>query len=266
MRFEWIAIPLFHNDAKYEYQNSRKLTSPLTQLIKDQYQTNSVNKTEQKSIKTNIKMHKEWYKATLAELQTHLNESQKHLSKIRQEKGVFNELTVYTIKDQEYGFNKPSTCSCRSKMDIQHAMNCKKGGFTAIRYNYLWVDSKSTNRGMQRHKYSSKTSTVAGETFNNQTVDTSNKASVNIQWRGFWVRGQQAFFDVRIFDPNTNQYLNKALPQAWFSSVRLNYFHSLLHNITSNRTGVNAHFYCTENNLPNFYVIISENKKETFRF
>ena len=29
---------------------------------------------------------------------------------------------------------------------------------------------------------------------------------------------------------------------------------------------MNAHFLCTENNLSNFCVIISEDKKETFRF
>ena len=36
MRSGVLAIPLFHSDAKYEYENSRKLTSSLTQLIKDQ--------------------------------------------------------------------------------------------------------------------------------------------------------------------------------------------------------------------------------------
>ena len=33
--------------------------------------------------------------------------------------------------------NIPSTCSCGSKMDIQHAMSCKKGGFITIRHNDL---------------------------------------------------------------------------------------------------------------------------------
>ena len=35
---------------------------------------------------------------------------------------------------------------------------------------------------------------------------------------------------------------NKGDIKAWFSSVRLIYSHSLLHNIISYRTGVNAHF------------------------
>ena len=36
--FSELAIPLFHNDATYEYENSRKLTPLLTQSIKNQYQ------------------------------------------------------------------------------------------------------------------------------------------------------------------------------------------------------------------------------------
>ena len=71
-----LAVPLFHNEAKYECENSRKLTSSLTQLIKDQYQIYTVNKTEQKSIKLNIKINKEeLYKATLIELRTQLDEN-----------------------------------------------------------------------------------------------------------------------------------------------------------------------------------------------
>ena len=56
MRFGRLAIPLHQNNAKYKYENSRKLISSLTQLIKDQYQIYSVNKTKQKSIKLNRKI------------------------------------------------------------------------------------------------------------------------------------------------------------------------------------------------------------------
>ena len=53
VRFGGAAIPLFHNDAKYEHEKSRKLTSSLIQSIKNQYQIYSVNEKEQKSIKLN---------------------------------------------------------------------------------------------------------------------------------------------------------------------------------------------------------------------
>ena len=37
----------------------------------------------------------------------------------------------------------------------------------------------------------------------------------------------------------------KEYTKGWFSSVRLIYSHSILHNIISNRTGVIAHFFIT---------------------
>ena len=68
---------------KYEYENSRKLSSSLTQLIKDQYQIYSANETEQKLIKLNIQRNKEErYKATLTELRTQLDENQRRLNDI----------------------------------------------------------------------------------------------------------------------------------------------------------------------------------------
>ena len=57
----------------------------------------------------------------------------------------------------------------------------------------------------------------------------------------------------------------KEYTKGWFSSVRLIYSHSILHNIISNRTGVIAHFFY-HTNLLNFYVIISNNKMEMFCF
>ena len=99
--FDGLAIPLFHNDAKYEYENSRELTLSLTQVIKDQYKFYSVNKAEQSLIKSNIKLNKEErYKATLTQLQTQLIENQKSSNKIIQAKVASNWLKAYPIFDQ----------------------------------------------------------------------------------------------------------------------------------------------------------------------
>ena len=34
------------------------------------------------------------------------------------------------------------------------------------------------------------------------------------------MRGQQAFFDVMVFDPNANRYLNKAVPQCYIQNEK----------------------------------------------
>ena len=39
----------------------------------------------------------------------------------------------------------------------------------------------------------------------------SVEARADISARGFWCRGQRAFFDVRIFDPNAQHHENKTL-------------------------------------------------------
>ena len=111
---------------------------------------------EQKSIKSYIKINKEErHKATLTELRTQLNENQKHINEVTQEKEISDLLKVYPISDEGSDFNKqqfwdcvrlryggrltniPSPCSCGSKMDIQNAMSCKKGVFITIKHNDL---------------------------------------------------------------------------------------------------------------------------------
>ena len=91
----------------------------------------------------------------MTELRTLLDENQKRLNDITQENGVSNWLKAYPISDQGYDLNNqqfldcvclhygwrltniPSTCSCGSKMEIRHAMSCKKRGFITIRHNDL---------------------------------------------------------------------------------------------------------------------------------
>ena len=44
---------------------------------------------------------------------------------------------------------------------------------------------------------------LSGEDLSNRTTNRSSEAILDVQARGFWERGQQAFFDLRVFDPNT---------------------------------------------------------------
>ena len=47
-----------------------------------------------------------------------------------------------------------------------------------------------------------------------RTSNNSNEERVVIRTRGFWEQGQQAFFDLRVFDPNTCRYRKKSLQQC----------------------------------------------------
>ena len=55
---------------------------------------------------------------------------------------------------------------------------------------------------------------LSGEDLSNRTTNRSNEARLDVQARGVWERGQQAFFDLRVFDHNACWYLNKSLQQC----------------------------------------------------
>ena len=55
---------------------------------------------------------------------------------------------------------------------------------------------------------------VTSENFSNRTANTRTEVRLDINQEGSGL-GQQAFFDIRVFDPNAKRYLNSALPQCY---------------------------------------------------
>ena len=53
-----------------------------------------------------------------------------------------------------------------------------------------------------------------GHTFEHSTANTADDAKLDVSARGFWRRGQQAFVDVRIFNPMARSYLGIPLIAA----------------------------------------------------
>ena len=122
--------------------------------------------------------------------------------------------------------------ACGPKIDMQHAMSCKIGGFITIRHsnvrdltdNLLTIICKGVDIEPQLLP-------VTWEAFHYQTSNTSNEARVDIRAQGFWERVQQPFFDVRVFDPNINRYVKTALPQCYIQyekEKKQNYRNSVL--------------------------------------
>ena len=55
---------------------------------------------------------------------------------------------------------------------------------------------------------------LSGEELQGRTSNSSNEARIDIRTRGLWERGQQAFFDLRVFDPHACRYRNNSLQQC----------------------------------------------------
>ena len=101
-------------------------------------------------------------------------------------------------------------------MDVQHAMSCKRGELVAIRHNDLRdLTANLLYNVCNDVEIEPKLLPVTSKTFPNRTANTHTEARLDIRSRGFWVRGQQVFFDIRVFNPNAKRYLNSALPQCY---------------------------------------------------
>ena len=50
---------------------------------------------------------------------------------------------------------------------------------------------------------------LTGERLNLRSANIDDEARLDIRARSFWMRGEQAFFDVRIFNPFASTHLNQ---------------------------------------------------------
>ena len=139
---------------------------------------------------------------------------------IAQEADASNWLTSLPIRAKGFSLNKqeftdalalrygwpveglPEQCACGAEYDMNHAMICKKGGFVCIRHDEV----RDLTIKMLKEVCVEVTSEpsllkLEGEQLQYLTANTSPEARVDISARGFWTRGQQAFSDIRIFDP-----------------------------------------------------------------
>ena len=136
------------------------------------------------------------------------------------EVGASNWLTALPIKTKGFSLNKqeftdaialrygwsldglPNRCTCGIPFDADHAMVCKKGGFICVRHDEV-RDLTAQMLKEVCHDVSVEPALLplGGETFGYRTANMSSDARVDVSARGFWTRGQRAFFDIRIFDP-----------------------------------------------------------------
>ena len=92
----------------------------------------------------------------------------------------------------------------------------QEGGFICIRHNDLRdLTASMMSEVCKDTEIEPKLTPLPGEELQDRaSSNKSNKASVNIRTRDFWERGQQAFFDLWVFDPNACRYRNKSLQQC----------------------------------------------------
>ena len=229
-----LGIPIFGNKADIEFSNSTKLTSKLQQNIESQIREHDVDQNSTKKIKGAIQQQKKRRnEATKTTTRSEMDANQNRLDEINCEKGASIWLTTLPIKDEGFSIDKttfwdliklrygkqldrlPTRCVCGSDFNIQHALSCKKGGFVTLRHNIL----RNTTATLLSEVCKDVTvepvlAKLTGEKLSTSS-NTSDGARLDISARGFWISGQKAFFDVRVFNPKAGRYEKQSLAKCY---------------------------------------------------
>ena len=229
-----LAIPMFSEISDTEYENSRKVTKDLTQEVKNQKLISEIDPNKLKKVKQEVKNLKyEKNKATHENLILQLRKDDLKVHEAITEAGASNWLTAIPLKNQGFYLDKrsfwdalylrynirlrrmPEKCVCGNHYDIKHALSCTKGGFIAMRHNEVRdLTAELLNIVCNDVKIEPSLTPLTGESFTHRTANTEDGARTDVSARGFWVRGQKAFVDIRIFNPIANQYSNQNLKAA----------------------------------------------------
>ena len=140
-----------------QYRNSRLINEKLTLKVINQDKVYEDIKAAVTAAKSTVKSLKnDHYQKILDEVSSQIqDESKAKALEASQEKGASSWLNVLPLKSLNYSLDKdsfrvalfiryglpikrlPSICVCGSKFSVEHALNCKKGGFITSRHNEL---------------------------------------------------------------------------------------------------------------------------------
>ena len=148
---------------------------------------------------------------------------------LAQMKGASSWLNALPLRDEGYILNKreffdavalrykwtlkrlPLNCVCSKKFDVDHAMTCSTGGFIHKRHDGVRdVVAKIIEDVAYDVQTEPHLQPLTGEVLL-PSANREDEARLDIAARGFWQRGEKAFFDVRVFNPFAQSHLSTKL-------------------------------------------------------
>ena len=97
-----------------------------------------------------------------------------------------------------------------------HALSCKKGGFISLRHNQIRDLTANLLKTICHDVLIEPTlQQLTGESLHERTANITHDACLDIAARGFWISGQRAFFDIRVFNPMARRYESQELNKAY---------------------------------------------------
>ena len=234
-----MAIPIFKNKAPIEYANSRQACTQHVRNIKNQTLAYTFDDDEAAKVRKDINLQRKnshdqlqaTVVATLADdrLRAH------NLSKLP---GASSWLTAMPLEEEQFTLNKrefsdavrlryrwplnrlPNSCPCGKDFDVDHALNCLKGGLVNQRHNIIRnLFAYVMNEVHNDVSIEPLLMPLSGEQLPN-SANSANEARADVSVRGFWQDGQKAFFDVKVFNPFAQCYIKSNIEKAFICNEK----------------------------------------------
>lgn len=235
VKYGGLGIPNLKDLAAKEYSTSIIVTQHLVATMKSQssHQTadNDILRQELKKV---LEQRVSEYEEKQKNISSKLDKKTARLMEQISEAGSSNWLSCLPLKRYGFMMNKsefrdnirlrygkdlaglPSQCACGAKFDVNHALNCHRGGFIIIRHNEVRDFLANMLRSVQNDvETEPHLQNLDGEQFSARSTLTGEQAHPDIRARGFYRAGQQAYFDVKVINPNSESYLNTSTKKVY---------------------------------------------------
>ena len=197
-----MTIPSEISDSQYE--NSKSITSPLSNTILEQRDLTDEDMHNIKKRKKEVKHGTERSnQSKLKEIIDTFSEEKRKILELVGEQGASSWLNSLPLRRYDFYMEKqafwdalrcgiplskiPIHCVCGSINTVEHAFNCKRGEFITIRHNDIRdFTCKLLNKVCHDVEVEPLLTPLTGETFNYATTNKSEEARCDVSARGVW--------------------------------------------------------------------------------
>jgi hypothetical protein len=104
--------------------------------------------------------------------------------------------------------NLPDVCVCGATFDVQHALDCMRGGYRTIQHNEVRdvLASVMKEAGFKAVETEPQLQPLTGETFEFKSANKDEDARSDVKCNGFWRPMRMAFFDIKVVSPYARSY------------------------------------------------------------
>ncbi len=240
-RLGGLGINMVSEIAPICYQNSKLMTANLVDRIVQQH-SSDISEQENGTQQVKLKIKDEKTKREDGKVEFVKSKLNPYLLRVYEaitEKGASSWLNAMPLKQHDFYLNKqtfwdtlylrygiplprlPTTCVCDAKFSIEHALNCKKGGFVTMRHNNIrdftaYILSEVCNDVALEPLLTP----LSGEVFKKKSTATEDNARLDCSVRGFYIKGNKLYLDVKVFNPLAKVYSNQTLKASHNSNEK----------------------------------------------